>query len=96
MTLNCSALHFTPGVIVTTPGVQALIEREALNPLPYLLRHIRGDWGDVCSEDWEENQSALKFGRRLLSVYNVAPELTLWIITEWDRSITTLLLPEEY
>lgn len=52
--------------------------------------------GDVDPEDWEENQSALEHRNRLLSVYHVTPELTLWIITEWDRSATTMLLPNEY
>lgn len=88
--------RFSPGMIVATAGVQTLIESNSLQPLPYLLRHLSGDWGDVYPEDWEENQSALEHGNRLLSVYHVTPELTLWIITEWDRSVTTMLLPDEY
>ncbi|PHN53589.1 hypothetical protein AO268_11470 [Pseudomonas sp. ICMP 8385] len=91
-----NAPRFSPGMIVATAGVQALIESSSFQPLPYLLRHLNGDWGDICPEDWEENQSALELGNRLLSVYHVAPELTLWIITEWDRSVTTMLLPDEY
>lgn len=88
--------RFALGAVVVTVGVQALIEREALNPLTYLHRHLHGDWGDVDPEDWQANQSALEHGDRLLSVYRLNDALTLWIITEWDRSATTLLLPSEY
>ena len=97
MTSDClTAPRVAPGFIVVTTGVQALIEHEALNPLIYLYRHLSGDWGDVDPEDWQANQSALEHGERLLSVYCISDELTLWIITEWDRSVTTLLLPSEY
>ncbi len=96
MTTHCAAPKFLPGIIVTTAGVHTLIERDELNPVSYLMRHLIGDWGDVDAQDWAENQSALEHGNRLLSVYKITPELTLWIITEWDRSVTTMLLPEEY
>lgn len=97
METACSTTpRFTPGMIVAMQGVQALIERNAINPICYLQRHLCGDWGDVDPEDWEANQSALEHGERLVSVYIISDELTLWIITEWDRSATTLLLPDEY
>ena len=97
METACSTTpRFTPGMIVATQGVQALIERNTFNPTHYLQRHLDGDWGDVHSEDWEANQSALEHGDRLLSVYRITDEVTLWIITEWDRSVTTMLLPDEY
>lgn len=95
-TACATAPRFSPGIIVATAGVQALIESSSFQPLPYLLRHLNGDWGDICPEDWEDNQSALENGNRLLSIYHITPELTLWIITEWDRSVTTMLLPDEY
>ncbi|WP_338524004.1 hypothetical protein NUH87_30640 [Pseudomonas batumici] len=88
--------RFTPGVVIASRGVQMLIEDGKLDPSSYLLRHLEGDWGDVDPEDWQTNQSALEHGERLLSVYHHTSELTLWIITEWDRSVTTMLLPEEY
>lgn len=88
--------RFAPGIIVATQGVQTLIEQKNLQPLPYLLRHLSGDWGDVDPEDWQANQTALERDERLLSVYHVTSEQALWIITEWDRSVTTLLLPDEY
>lgn len=60
-----------------------------------ILRHACGDWGDVCEEDRQSNEDALKDGNRLLSVYKDKDEV-FWIITEWDRSVTTVLLPEDY
>ncbi|WP_248746215.1 hypothetical protein [Pseudomonas sp. MWU12-2037] len=96
METQCTfAPRFAPGMIVATRGVQTLIEDENLDPSSYLLRHLEGDWGDVDPEDWQTNQSALEHGERLLSVYKITSDLTLWIITERDRSMTTLLLPDE-
>lgn len=62
----------------------------------YLTRYANGDWGDVCKEDWKINDEALKNGLRLLSEYKLPDGRWIWIITEWDRSTTTLLLLEEY
>ena len=59
-------------------------------------RHQGGDWGDVCEDDAEANELALKDNSRLLSVYHTARMVKLYVITEWDRSATTILLPEEY
>lgn len=64
--------------------------------LPYLLRHVNCDWGDVCKSDWESNDKAVKEGLRILSEYKLPDGLKIWIITEWDRSTTTLLFPEDY
>jgi hypothetical protein len=61
----------------------------------YLARHATGDWGDLCAFDRRQNEIALRDGYRVLSSYDVA-EKSVWIITESDRSITTILLPEEY
>lgn len=61
-----------------------------------LTRHCLGDWGDVCPEDWAENELSLKEGFRLLSVYHDRNGVQFWIITEADRSATTILLPEDY
>ena len=60
-----------------------------------LARHVRGDWGNVCTEDAAANDEALRTGQRLLSAYGHG-ERRFWIITEWDRSVTTILLPEDY
>jgi hypothetical protein len=88
--------RFRAGKLVMTAGVNDLVQRGELNPVPYLRRHLDGDWGDLCDEDRRSNDAALKNGDRLLSSYRITPDLKLWIITEWDRSVTTLLLPEEY
>lgn len=61
-----------------------------------LRRHIRGDWGDVDLEDQGSNDAALKSGGRLLSSYRSTGGVRFWIITEADRSATTILLPEDY
>ena len=61
-----------------------------------LARHAKGDWGDAGPEDWAENELSLKEGYRLLSVYKDAQGVTFWIITERDRSVTTVLLPDDY
>ena len=80
-----------------TAGVDELVRQGRLNPTPYLRRHLHGDWGDLSDEDRRLNDAALKSGEdRLFSSYQVTPDLKLWIITEWDRSVTTLLLPSEY
>jgi hypothetical protein len=60
-----------------------------------LTRHAKGDWGDLCAFDRRQNEIALRDGYRVFSSYN-APAGRVWIITEADRSITTILLPEEY
>ncbi|MGP3790514.1 hypothetical protein [Pseudomonas sp. B392_1p] len=80
-----------------TNGVENLVVTGRLNPSPYLHRHLSGDWGDLSEDDWRLNDAALKSGEdRLFSSYQVDTNLKLWIITEWDRSVTTLLLPSEY
>jgi hypothetical protein len=55
-----------------------------------------GDWGDLCQEDIDENNRALEVGSRILSAYTSSSKVKFWIITEWDRSVTTVLLPSEY
>ncbi|MDR0673001.1 MAG: hypothetical protein LBF93_04920 [Zoogloeaceae bacterium] len=89
--------RFSPGRTTMTPGVAEWIGQGRLNPLPFLRRHLRGDWGDVSAASRRRNNAALKSGEeRLFSSYRITPEITLWIITEWDRSLTTLMLPDEY
>ena len=78
------------GRTVITLGVQYRMCQQLLN------RHQSHDWGDVDAEDRATNDYALKNNQRILSVYKLTEDLTIWIITEWDRSVTTILLPEEY
>lgn len=87
--------QFSLGRVVATPGALQALEAAGVGAVPLLARHQSGDWGEVDREDWKANEEALKYGWRLLSVYRVG-EGRLWIITEADRSATTLLLPEEY
>ena len=87
--------RFTLGQIVATPAVLEHFERHGVNASEYLNRHVRGDWGDVPSEDAKENEFAVTRRLRLLSSYTIAGE-RVWIITEADRSSTCLLFPSEY
>ena len=64
--------------------------------MTYLARHVRGDWGDLCDEDRLLNERSVGGGGRLMSSYKLSEQIKLWIITESDRSVTTLLLPSEY
>ena len=90
------AALFPLGRLVATPGALALLRRAGEDLLPALLeRHRSGDWGDVSPEDARENEVSVRYGFRVLSSYRVAGE-RLWLITEADRSVTTVLLPEEY
>lgn len=78
--------------------ITANAQRE-LNPLDVTLslaRHERGDWGDMSECDKAENEHGLKHGERLMSCYRDSRDTKFWIITEWDRSVTTVLLPEDY
>lgn len=96
--------EFEPGTVVCTMGVQ---QRIAEDPVleevfgGFLQRHLRGDWGDLDDEDKEMNDESLRMERegkpadRLFSCYEYNGG-RIYIITEWDRSATTLLLPEEY
>jgi len=94
--------RFDLGPIVATPGALEALGRNGSTGLEYLQRHASGDWGDLCGEDKEANQKALKTGARLLSAYLLPDGQKLWIITdaeiddEHHRQATTFLLPDEY
>ena len=86
---------FSMGQVVSTPGALAALEDAGIMPSALLARHQAGDWGVVSPEDGKANAQALIDGSRLLSSYAVGTG-KVWIITEADRSATTLLLPSEY
>ena len=89
---------FNPGKIVATQKVVEKIKTDsnfASFVSQSLQRHLAGDWGDLCQEDKKENEFSLKNNLRLLSAYKKA-NTKIWIITEADRSATTILFPEEY
>ena len=83
------------GRVVATPGALKLLTEARTHPFDYLARHATGDWGELCAFDRRQNEIALREGLRVLSSYDVS-EGRVWIITEADRSVTTILLPEEY
>ncbi len=85
---------FNSGKVVITPGVA--LELRPSEIYLSLLRHLTGDWGELCDEDKAENEFSLDCDGRLLSRYSTESGTKVWIITEWDRSITTILLPSEY
>jgi hypothetical protein len=82
------------GQLAATPGAIAAIPQKTI--IHALGRHARGDWGEVDEEDKAANDLALNVGARLLSAYESANRTRFWIITEADRSVTTILLPGEY
>jgi hypothetical protein len=81
--------------VLATPGALKLLGKSGGHPFEYLARHATGDWGELCAFDRRQNEIALREGYRVLSSYDV-PAGRVWVITEPDRSVTTILLPEEY
>jgi hypothetical protein len=87
---------FDLGQLVATPGALAALEKTGQSPMEFLSRHVTGDWGDIPDEDRKENQYSLEHDFRLLSSYRTNADEVVWVITEANRSHTTLLLPNEY
>lgn len=87
---------FSAGKIVATPGALSALEEHNYSPMDLLARHLSGDWGSVSVEDAALNDLALQSGGRLLSNYVIGPDTQIWVISEADRSATTLLKPSEY
>lgn len=85
---------FPMGRIVMTRGVQASIAADEI--LVAVIRHSQGDWGNLCEEDEKRNDEAMVYSMRLFSQYLASDGTKFWIITEQDRSYTTILLPNEY
>lgn len=82
------------GDVYATPRVLDTVSNQDI--LSALKRHARCDWGDVCEKDWKLNDEALEMGYRILSSYTSTNGIKFWVITEADRNVTTILLPEEY
>lgn len=91
-----AAPRFRLGQLVATPGALQLLEKHQADPCDYVLRHVTGDFGSIPPEDSAANEVAVKNGLRVLSSYVIDGSRKLWVITEADRSVTTLLLPDEY
>ena len=94
METSMSSKNFSLGQTVITPGAMQCLDADDV--CAALRRHARGDWGEVPPEDRAENELSLKEGFRLLSAYSDRKGNKFWVITEADRSATTILLPEEY
>ncbi|ALP61357.1 hypothetical protein [Paraburkholderia caribensis] len=88
--------RFRLGRILATPAALNALEHASISAIYLLIRHACGDWGDLCDADRQENELALYTGARLLSSYMIRDNLQVWVITEADRSATTLLLPGDY
>lgn len=87
---------FPLGKLVATRGAVEILKKHEISPFDLVTRHWQGDWGDLEMDDCYANDQALRHGERLLSSYRIDAETKIWILTEADRSATTLLLPEEY
>ena len=102
--------RFAAGQLVATPAALALLDQHGVGPETLLHRHLAGDWGNLCSADAALNDAAIEDGSRILSSYEIAPGVTVWIITDAESDIdeagnvlrppqrlcTTILRPEDY
>lgn len=84
------------GRLLATPVACAALQAAGVSVFKLLNRHARGDWGDLSDEDRQRNDLAALTGLRVLSSYPLPTGQKIWIITEWDRSATTVLLPDDY
>jgi hypothetical protein len=87
---------FDLGQVVATPAAIVAIEFAHSSAIELLQRHVTGDWGDLSAEDKALNDRAIEKGERIVSAYTLADGERLYIITEWNRSVTTILLASEY
>ena len=92
--METSSFTVRLGRVVITPNALGAIQSDDIARA--ILNHSRGDWGEVCPEDAQENNRSLVEGCRILSAYSDRQGRKFWIITEGDRSVTTILLPEDY
>ena len=88
--------RFALGQTFITPGAEEALQIAGQTPIEFLRQHMSCDWGEVSQADAEENELSLRDGFRLLSAYRTVKGQKIWIITEADRSATTILLPSEY
>lgn len=96
VTITENEVLFPLGQVFLTIGAKEALEESNQIPNEFLVRHKSGDWGTVGKEDWKENDFSVKEGFRILSAYRTSGDVRLWVITEADRSSTTILLPSEY
>ena len=94
---------FSPGQVVATPAALALLQEHGASVSQLLHRHLTGDWQEMCKADRDANWATVLEGEaRVFSSFDIAPKghagkpIKIWVITEWDRSVTTVLRPEDY
>lgn len=87
--------RFALGQLLATPAALNCLEQADVSLFDLVARHVTGDWGDLCPEDVQANEAAVRYGNRLLSVYQVGDQ-TCYVITEATREATTVLLRSEY
>lgn len=87
---------FELGQVGATPGANAAMMEAGQDPLDLIQRHVTGDWAELDEEDRAENRFSITRNLRILSAYTLSTGVKVWIITEADRSATTILLPSEY
>ena len=89
-------IRFPLGRVVATPGALRGLEKAKQLPAAFLDRHVNGDWGDVPDADKHENEVSVEQGFCILSAYTTSAGDRIWVLTDADRSVTTILLPHEY
>lgn len=99
--LNVPSIHhagprFKLGRILATPGALEVIADTRVSIVDLLIKHMRGDWGELSDSDRQQNEQAIVAGQRIVSKYVLASDRTVLVITEADRFATTFLLPGEY
>ncbi|MCB0171324.1 MAG: hypothetical protein KDJ52_17165 [Anaerolineae bacterium] len=87
---------FPLGQLVATPGAMQALEAAEQSFIDFVARHVTGDWSELDEHDQAENRFNVKNGMRILSAYTLETGVKIWLITEADRSVTTILLPQEY
>src|SRR5262245_12921058 len=87
---------FELGQLAATPAALEALINSGERAETFLRRHLSGDWGEISADDAEENELALRKGFRILSAYTLKTGEKIWLITEADRSVTTIILPEDY
>jgi len=93
---NGPVRRFPSGQLLATPAAMDALTKAGDDPRSFLCRHLAGEWGDLTDDDKLANEAALRDGDRVLSSYRISTGEELWVITEADRSATTLLLPSDY
>ena len=91
-----SVARFPLGQMVATPGALEALSQNGQSAFEFIRRHQQGDWGCLCNEDKQENEYSVDKHLRIFSAYLLKDDTKIWIITEANRSATTVLLPSEY